>query len=61
MRSSDTPTSRATCATGIAWHSAITNASMTSERPEPARDHGTGTWPVSPHDAHATRGSRASM
>ena len=30
----------ATCATGIAWHSAITNASITNEKPDPGRAHG---------------------
>ena len=36
----DNATSRATCATGIAWHSAITNASITNEKPDPGRAHG---------------------
>src|SRR5690606_5164195 len=61
MRSSDTPTSRATCATGIAWHSAITKASITSEKPEPGRAHGGWTWPVLPHAVQATRGRPAWM
>lgn len=45
----------------MAWHNAITNASITSENPDPGRAHGGWTWPVLPHAVQATRGSRASM
>ena len=42
------------------WQSAITKASITAEKLEPGRDHGTSHWDVLLHWLQATRGTRAS-
>ncbi|CAJ0738086.1 hypothetical protein R77592_04511 [Ralstonia mannitolilytica] len=61
MRSSETPTSRATWATGSEAHMVTTKASISIEKPEPLAAHGTGACEVLPHSRQATRGTRQWM